>query len=39
MIVASNRLIFSNCVPPCLSAFPSSPHREVNTIMDIDDKL
>lgn len=39
MIVAGNTFIFSNCIPSCLSAFPSSPQREVNTIMDIDDKL
>lgn len=39
MIVVDNTFIFSYCIPSCLSAFPSSPQRDVNTIMDIDDKL
>lgn len=39
MIAASKTFIFSYCIPSCLSAFPSLPQREVNIIMDIDDKL
>lgn len=39
MRAAGDAFIFSHCIPSCLSAFPSPPQREVNIIMDIDDKL
>ena len=39
MRAAGDAFTFFRCIPSCLSAFPSPPHREVNIIMDIDDKL
>lgn len=39
MRAAGDAFLSSRRIPSRLSAFPSPPRREVNIIMDIDDKL